>query len=241
MKKIFPLTLALFLLFTGSLMAQDPIIEKTVSFERGASSATITGSIQGYETVDYLLGAKAGQTMTVSMTTDHTVNYFNVLPPNDPTALYNSSMGDNSWTGVLPESGTYKVRVYLMRSAARRNEKASYTMDFAITGSPSAMAHDAKVAGTEYHATGIARCSVGPDPKGSAQCNFGVIRNGMDKAEVHISTPGGEKRVLYFDGDKVSSPDTSLKIGSKRVDYDWEISVNDFEFFNIPDAVINGG
>ena len=45
-------------------------------------------------------------------------------------------MGDNSWTDVLPESGTYKVRVYLMRSAARRNEKASYTMDFAITGSP---------------------------------------------------------------------------------------------------------
>ena len=136
MKKIFPLPLALFLLFTGSLMAQDPIIEKTVSFERGESSAIITASIQGYETVDYLLGAKAGQTMTVSMTTDHTVNYFNVLPPNDPTALYNSSMGDNSWTGVLTVDGTYRVRVYMMRSAARRNEKASYTIDVAITGNP---------------------------------------------------------------------------------------------------------
>ena len=241
MKKSFPLGLALFLIWTGCMFAQVSITEKTVAFERGKSSATVTDHIQGEETIDYLLGAKEGQTMTVEMTTNHTVSYFNVLPPNDPTALYNSSMGDNSWTGVLPASGTYKVRVYLMRNAARRNEKADYTISFAITGSPSAMAHDAKVAGTNYHATGLTSCSVGTDPKGSAQCEFGVIRKGMDKAEVHISTPGGAQRVLEFDGDKVTSPDASLKIRSKRENYDWEISVDDMEFFNIPDAVINGG
>jgi hypothetical protein len=34
--------------------------------------------------------------------------------------------------GVLPASGDYKLRVYLMRSAARRDEIANYRLEMII-------------------------------------------------------------------------------------------------------------
>jgi len=41
---------------------------------------------------------------------------------------------DCKYEGTLPESGAYKIRVYMMRSAARRNEIAKYRLDMTIAG-----------------------------------------------------------------------------------------------------------
>lgn len=225
---------------TSLVNAQTPITEVPVHFERGASSAVIKGSVTGYETIDYTLGARAGQTMAVNLETAHGANYFNVLPPGSETALFVGQIDGNEWSGILPQDGTYRVRVYLMRSAARRNEKADFSLEVSIMGTP-VSAHDAKVAGTEFHATGLTRCSVGTDAKGSATCDFGVIRHGLNDAEVHISTPGGDKRVLVFKGESVTARDKSLKVSSVKQGDEWEVSVNDFEYFIIPEAIINGG
>lgn len=82
--------------------------------------------------------------------------------------------------GTLPVDGDYTVRVYLMRSAARRNETAEYTLTVGITGQVS--------------------CSVGPDPKGSAQCSFGVIRGpAAGQAEVRLAPPGSTRQQLHAD------------------------------------------
>lgn len=40
--------------------AQSPIRTERVQFARGATSATIRGSIKGYDIVDYIVGARAG-------------------------------------------------------------------------------------------------------------------------------------------------------------------------------------
>ena len=229
-----------YLIFTATLSAQTGIEEKQVFFDKGKTSATISEKISGDQTIDYVLGAKKGQTMTVNLKTDNTANYFNVLPPGSEEAIFIGSTLGNYWTGVLPEDGNYKIRVYLMRNAARRNEKANYTLKVGITGHSSA-SHDAKVAGTDYHATGIIDCSSGTEAKYSSQCNFGVIRKGMAKAEVHVTTTEGEKRIIEFNGEAVSSPDPKVKVKASREGYDWNVSVNDLEYYFIPDGVINGG
>jgi len=56
-----------------------------------------------------------------------------VLPPGSETALFVGSTSGNSWSSTRPADGDYTVRVYLMRSAARRNEKAKYTLSINIT------------------------------------------------------------------------------------------------------------
>lgn len=235
-----PFFLLIFLMASPFLWSQAEIKTEPVHFDLGTSSATINASIQGDQIIDYTLGAKSGQLMTVSLKTDNTANYFNVLPPDSEAAIFIGSTLGNDWSGALPEDGVYKVRVYLMRSAARRNEKANFTITMSITGKASGSV-DAKVAGTAYNATGRVPCSVGPDPKGSAQCDFGVIRKGSGRAEVHVSTPGGEKRILQFNGDQVNCDDPGVNLKSSRESDTWMISINDFEFFTIPDAVIQGG
>lgn len=69
--------------------AQSPIRTERVQFARGASSASIRGSIKGYDTVDYIVGARAGQSMSVSLQTNSTSAYFNVLPPRSEEAVFN--------------------------------------------------------------------------------------------------------------------------------------------------------
>jgi len=223
--------------------AAQTIKVQRIEFRAGTSSATVKGSVSGAQIVDYKLGARAGQTMSVALKTSNASNYFNVLPPGSEAAVFIGSTSGNKWTGSLPANGDYTVRVYLMRSAARRKEKASYTLTVGITGSP-----DAKVAGTPYHATGKVPCSVGTDPKGSARCSFGVIRGGPGKAEVYLTDPGfdvtlhkDKLRVLKFAGNTVTSAAASEKVKFEKHGDDWSISINDFYFYSIPEAVIDGG
>ena len=116
--------------------AADDIQERRVQFERGATSTVVEDSITGYEIVDYLLGASQGQYMNVSMATDNGANYFNILAPGETeVAMFNGSIHENQYEGVLPASGDYRVRVYMMRSAARRDEVANYRLEMIITES----------------------------------------------------------------------------------------------------------
>ncbi|MFK7848893.1 MAG: hypothetical protein AB8G77_26635 [Rhodothermales bacterium] len=103
-----------------------------------------------------------------------------------------------------------------------------------------APSQDAKVKDTPFHATGTVSCSMGDAVKGSSQCEFGVIRGTLGNAEVHVTPPGGFKRVLTFAGRKVSSDSDSKVKASKKGD-DWLIEVNDYEHYQIPDAMIFGG
>lgn len=133
MKKAFAFVLAFG--FAVSIASADQIITKPVQFAAGSNSATVKGTVKGYDSVDYTLVAKAGQTMSVKMTTSNASSYFNVLPPGSTgEAIFIGSSEGNNYSGVLPASGKYTVRVYLMRNAARSNETASYSVNFKITG-----------------------------------------------------------------------------------------------------------
>ncbi|HUM91942.1 MAG TPA: hypothetical protein PLM32_11285, partial [Candidatus Competibacter sp.] len=136
------------------VLAQDAIREVRVQFPRGASSTTLQGTIQGQEIIAYKLGARAGQRMTVTLTTDNAGNYFNLLAPGETdVAFFVGSTEGNRFEGNLAKSGEQTIRVYLVRSAARRNETARYRLKVAIAGtahdkSDSANAGDAIVPGT---------------------------------------------------------------------------------------------
>ena len=236
---VFPL----FLLFGLTAAFAGDIRTVTVQFKPNETGTTIKGSIKGYQIIDYRLKARSGQRMTVNLNTTNLSNYFNVLPPGSETALFVGSTSGDNWTGTLPMDGDYTVRVYLMRNAARRNEKAKYTLSIDIAGGElgKAPASDAKVPGTPYHATGKVSCSIGPDPKGSAQCEFGVIRGKPGNAEFHVTPPGGGTRVLNFRGAQVTIADPKARLKASKSGDTWSISIDDFEFYDFPVAVIDGG
>ena len=128
----FRLWLLAMLCAAAPLLAGDAIRTERVHFKAGSQGATLTGHLKGRETVDYLLGAQAGQHMTVKLHTDNSGAYFNVLPPGTEEALFVGSTAGDRFDGTLPETGEYRLRVYLMRSAARRGEEARYRLEVHI-------------------------------------------------------------------------------------------------------------
>lgn len=125
---------AALLALAGALPAKaaDEVRRVDVHFAAGASSASYTGKVRGYNTVEYRLDARAGQVMSVSFKPRRTSAYINVTAPGTDTALFVGSVSGNSFTGTLPADGVYVVQVYLVRAAARRNESSDYSIDFRI-------------------------------------------------------------------------------------------------------------
>lgn len=131
--KLFFITAAL--MFVAAYSFADDARNETVKFASGSSSATIEDSITGYNTVNYMLDARAGQTMTVELETEHTATYFNIYVPGKgpgDAAMFIGSINGSRYEGELPSDGTYTVQVYMMRSAARREETSNFTLDIAI-------------------------------------------------------------------------------------------------------------
>jgi hypothetical protein len=114
--------------------------DEVVKFPAGSSGTSIKGRLKGDATVNYILGASAGQQMNVDMTTNNASLYFNVTPKGAAEAMFIGSTMGNSFADALPASGDYVIQVYLMRNAARRNESADYTLKISIGSGSGAVA-----------------------------------------------------------------------------------------------------
>ena len=89
--------------------------------------------------------------MNVSMATKNTATYFNILAPGETeVAFFNGSVSENQYEGVLPATGDYKIRVYMMRSAARRNEKANYRLEMIVSGAADGGRGESRRAGARH-------------------------------------------------------------------------------------------
>jgi len=227
-----------------TVLAQSNTRTQRVQFKPGVKSATIKGSIKGYQTVDYALNARKGQTMNVSMATKHGGTYFNILAPGETeVAMFNGSINGNQYEGTLSKSGDYKIRVYMMRSAARRNEVANYRLEM-IVSTPGTSGADVKVPGTNYNATGNVPCSMGGGQP-SVSCSFGVTRQGNGSGIVTVKKPDGRTRAIFFTSGKATGYDqnqadpggtfSAIKQSDLNI-----ISIGQ-ERYEIPDAVIFGG
>lgn len=81
-----------------------------IQFEPGKTSTTVEGKLASKAIVQYTFDATANQTATVTITSpNQTVLLTLVAPSGSPIQRYQS--GQSSWSGTLPETGTYRVSV----------------------------------------------------------------------------------------------------------------------------------
>jgi len=222
-----------------------PPRQERVAFAKGTSSATIKGQVKGDADVDYLVRAAAGQTISVALKVSNRSNYFNVLPPGSADAAMYVGQTGEAYTGMLPTDGDYKVRVYLMRNAARRNEVSNYELTVTVTGqalAPTPASKDALLPGTPFHASTSIACL--PMPYGDTkpqQCEAFVIRRGAGgTATVEIPSKGFTRRILFVEGKPVAS-DSSEKMTVTRKGEVTTVKFESGEFYEIPDLLIFGG
>lgn len=141
---IVTLVFALLALAPGPATAASgtTIRQERIQFQSTRSAVAVTGTIRGRDIVDYQVHAGAGQSMEVNFKPSNLSAYFNVLPPGSEAAIFIGSIHGNHFEGRLPAEGVYTIRVYLMRSAARRKESADYALEVDIKGRTSSGAFD---------------------------------------------------------------------------------------------------
>jgi hypothetical protein len=81
-----------------------------IQFPPGGTSATVTGHVVAYGADLYVLGAMAGQTMEVVLTSP-AVDVLLEIWGEDGVPLKRHVDGETSWTGVLPVTQDYFVKV----------------------------------------------------------------------------------------------------------------------------------
>lgn len=238
-------TVLCLILFHGVAGAAGDIRREEVRFRKGASGTTITGKIKGRHSVDYRVQARAGQALTVTFKPSSLSAYFNILPPGSgDVAMFVGSTSGNHFENILPSDGIYTIRVYLMRSAARRNESSTYTLAVSVKGKPlepTPASLDATKPGTHYHASTSIAC-VPPYESAARTCEAFVIRRGFGgTATVEIRLAAGYKRNILFVAGKPVASDSQTAMTFTRKDDVTFITFDSGERYEIPDALVSGG
>jgi hypothetical protein len=225
-------------------VAQTAIESQRVTFRAGAESTLLKGQLKGDQTIDYKLRAGAGQTLSVELKGSNAQNDFNVMAAGTDTALFIGSSSGNRFRGLLPSDGDVTVRVYLMRPAARRKETSAYSLTFGIVGAPLAplsASRDALIPGTPYHASAEVPCVFGSSGK-SARCKAFVIRRANNSGTVVVTSAEGQKRqFLFVNGTAVASDQPEKLSVERRGDVSVLSLGENFERFEIVDALVLGG
>src|ERR1700754_655902 len=87
---------------------ESKLDSRRLQFKRGSSSATVQGRVSIALPDTYLVGARAGQVMSVQLTSPQKSDRFLVM-----TSKSTNLLADNArtWTGTLPETGDYHIIV----------------------------------------------------------------------------------------------------------------------------------
>jgi hypothetical protein len=116
----------LLLLATFALAAQEGVT-KRVRFARGRATTTLKNSVVRGTRDRYLIGAREGQKMSVSITSVERNAAFTIYAPSHDTLEGTSEHQEvKRWSGTLPESGDYVIEV----GGTRGN--ATYTLKVTI-------------------------------------------------------------------------------------------------------------
>lgn len=185
--RIATLALPLALALGAPVLAQ--IVSTDLAFPKGATSTTVNGVIAGEQTRDYVVRARAGQTLKVTLGGSSIV-YFNVLPPGSTgEAIFIGSSEGNSFSGTLSTTGAYRIRVYQMRASARRGERGNFRLTVAVTGG-------AAVAGKPVPIRGPGsleeRCKARVAAEGMRVVGVNRIEESQAAIEIYINVQGGQ-------------------------------------------------
>jgi len=107
-----------------------------VHFQKGKSGTSVNGIVTGNKNVDYTLTARKGQLMAVKMDSAWPHPFFTVSDPAGAVIFDGMSDGD-SFSGRLPLSGKYIVRIYQKGNAKDAGETHSFKLTITITNKAS--------------------------------------------------------------------------------------------------------
>ena len=101
---------------------------KEEGLQREVHEEMLRGRISGFDTKDYILPGKAGQTMALLLETSNRYAYFTLSADNGRRLAGETKQ----WSGKLPGNGFYRIRVVLKGVEAKRGGVADYMISVEV-------------------------------------------------------------------------------------------------------------
>jgi type II secretory pathway pseudopilin PulG len=95
-------------------------VRKRIRFAKGRNSTVVSNAVLREDVDQYIVGAKAGQKMKVTITSlEHNAS-FEISKPRNEGTLQGAGFDDDAtkWSGELPETGDYLIEVAPTRGNA---------------------------------------------------------------------------------------------------------------------------
>lgn len=131
---------------------------EAVRFEPGKSSAAVAGKLQGRESVTHTVEVRSGQAVAVHFTPNNSSCLMNVWAPGDDAATHIGSINGNDYTTELARGGSYGIQVYLMRNAARRDERCEYQLTVELGAGGKAAVAETATSSRDVLGAAVDRC-----------------------------------------------------------------------------------
>jgi hypothetical protein len=100
-------------------------VPRRIQFQPGAISASVNGSVSAHAVTSYILGAQAGQTMTVTLTSPAHNVLLTIYGLDDGSPLVRYVSGASSWSGTLPATQDYVVEAFATGNTSTFTLKAT--------------------------------------------------------------------------------------------------------------------
>ena len=91
----------------GASAQKGRSVVRRINFPHGRTTAVLNGAVKRGLSHDYLLRARAGQTMTIHLTSAAAGMSLTLLRPDGESWIDDT----RDWSGELPASGTYRINV----------------------------------------------------------------------------------------------------------------------------------
>ena len=107
-------------------MVPGNLTSQRLRFPKGSTNASVRSAVAKGKHLEYVLHAREGQTMNVSLQSDNSDLSFRIFLRNGDI-----SGKRRAWSGTLPRTGDYHVLVYL-RSDAQGGKDLPFTLTVGI-------------------------------------------------------------------------------------------------------------
>lgn len=97
-----------------------------------SESARITATINGHQTIEYLIDARTGQSLELNVHSSNIQAGYRITAPAAPRALHKGHGLHSRFSTTLPRDGTYRVLIYLLHGAANNGESADFALDIRL-------------------------------------------------------------------------------------------------------------
>jgi hypothetical protein len=128
------LLIAIAAVATSNVLPQESEYRVRVTFNESSATRSFDDAIGGFEAVSYVVQLRQGQSLVVSLASNNISNSFDIYAPNESKPVYIGGDSGNFHRLLAKTSGDYRVKVFLLRLAARDNQSAHYTLELKLAG-----------------------------------------------------------------------------------------------------------